>query len=149
MREYNIRRWGCLGSILLVLLFWLMVALLLSGCSTGRTVERVVVKSDTCYMERVRKDSVLLHDSVFVTEYMRGDTVFRDRYKWQYVYKDRLLRDTSYVAVRDTVREVRTVEVEKKLSKWQRLRLHIADVLLVGIVVGLLLGVRKLGKLRS
>jgi len=89
--------------------------LLLAGCSP-RIVEKV--RYEYIYTERV--DTTFIKDSVYLKEYIKGDTVriveFRDRYKYQY----KMVRDT--VAVHDTtaIETVKTVEVEKPLSGYQK-----------------------------
>ena len=59
------------------------LAVLLAGCSP-RIIETVRVE----YRDRVRVDTTFVHDSTWVKEYIKGDTVrvteFRDRYVYQY-----------------------------------------------------------------
>lgn len=95
-----------------------LVGLLLGGCRTVRYVsvpeyhEVVKVRTDSV----MRMDSVWMHDSVSV--FVRGDTVFRDKYtvkyKWRYV--DRVCLDT--LCRRDSVRV--PYPVERELGWWER-----------------------------
>lgn len=83
---------------------------MLFGLSSCRQVESSVVHSeekvrvDTLRLVTLRADTFRIHDSVFIREYVVGDTVkivehhYRDRTKVQVV------RDTIYNSVRDTIR---------------------------------------------
>lgn len=102
----------------------LLAALLLASCSRKVyvPVESVKHVTDTVRLVNLRTDSVWQHDSVAV--YVSGDTVritqWRDRYRY------RMATDTVYKARHDTIREPypveveKRVEVERKLSLWQR-----------------------------
>jgi hypothetical protein len=95
-------------------------------------VERVRV--DTTYITKWQKDSVWLHDSIYVTE--RGDTVKIERWHTKYVEKQ--VHDTTYVATHDTIPQPYPIEtikmVEKELSWWQKLRLWIGNIGLLAIL---------------
>ena len=83
-------------------------------CTTTKYVpvteykDRVVVKTDSL----LKTDSVYVHDSVSV--YIRGDTVFKDKYHLQ--YKDRyIVRNKSdTLIVRDSIPY--KVEIEKTIK---------------------------------
>lgn len=97
----------------IILFVALFVAL--SSCSP-RIIERV--RTEIEYRDRIQKDSVFVRDSIFQKEYVKGDTVYLDKYVYKYIYKDKLKTDSIYVAVHDTT----TVErlVEKQLTPIQR-----------------------------
>ena len=105
-------------------------------CTTTKYVpvteykDRVVVKTDSL----LKTDSVYVHDSVSV--YIKGDTVFKDKYHIQ--YKDRyILRNKSdTLIVRDSIPY--KVEVGKKLSKIDRAFLNIGKIASVCIFIGVL-----------
>jgi len=78
---------------------------LLAGCRTKYVAVPTVQIRDSI-VTKVQRDSVALHDSVFVNTYTRGDTVFVDKVKAMYLYKDRLRVDTVAVVKRDTVTQV-------------------------------------------
>lgn len=92
----------------------LAVGLAFSSCSTPKTVtvektvDRYITKTDTI------RDSI--RNDVFVNQYIKGDTVFRDRIETKYKYIYRAKTDT--VLLRDSVMYV--VEKEKKLNFLQR-----------------------------
>lgn len=91
-------------------LIYLCLSAVLFGLTSCRQVESNVVHSeekvrvDTLRLVTLRADTFRTHDSVFIREYVVGDTVkivehhYRDRTKVQVV------RDTIYKSVRDTIR---------------------------------------------
>jgi len=87
---------------------------LLSGCKT-----KYVAVPEWHYRDSVRtqyvRDSVTLCDSVFVSQYVKGDTVYRDKVRTTCLYKDRLRVDTVAVVKRDSVPCV----VEKKVTEYK------------------------------
>ena len=92
--------------------------------------DRVVVKTDSF----LKNDSVYVHDSVSV--YIRGDTVFKDKYHLQ--YKDRyIVRNKSdTLIVRDSIPY--KVGVEKTLSKTDKAFLNIGKIASVCLFICIL-----------
>lgn len=87
--------------------------LLLSGCrTTEKIVEVEKVRIDTTYITQVQRDSIVRHDSIYLHEYMRGDTVYVEKTRWQRVIEDRLRVDTLYRLSIDTLQ--REVYVDRK-----------------------------------
>lgn len=105
-------------------------------CTTTKYVpvteykDRVVVKTDSL----LKTDSVYVHDSVSV--YIRGDTVFKDKYHLQ--YKDRyIVRNKSdTLIVRDSIPY--KVGVENTLSKADKAFLKIGKIASVCLFIGIL-----------
>ena len=105
-------------------------------CTTTKYVpvteykDRVVVKKDSL----LKTDSVYVHDSVSV--YIRGDTVFKDKYHIQ--YRDRyIVRNKSDTfIVRDSIPY--KVGVEKTLSKTDKAFLNIGKIASVCLFIGIL-----------
>lgn len=60
----------------------------------------------------------MVHDSVYIKEYTKGDTVYRDR--WHRTILNDTIRstDTLFITKNDTIRV--PVEVGKKSSWWER-----------------------------
>ena len=115
---------GLLACALLTLLF---------GC---RSVEHVPVPSvsvDSVYVDRFHRDSVYLHDSVFVNQWVQGDTVYRDRVVMKYAYKDRWRYDTVAVLRADTVSVPHPVE--RELGWWEKTKLGAFPVLVATVAV--------------
>lgn len=92
------------------LLFCLFLILFMLSCESVKYIPVENVKTEKEYVDRWNRDSVCIRDSVFVL--VKGDTVFKDRYR--IVYKDRYSRDTVYVSKVDTVQVAYPVEVPVK-----------------------------------
>lgn len=74
-----------------------------------------VVKHDTLRTYKVVRDTLHTHDSIYVREMQKGDTIFLTTYKERTLYKSVLQHDTVYSTRTDTIyKEARTASVEKK-----------------------------------
>ena len=95
------------------------------------TVEVPVNVHDTSYVAQH------VHDSVYIenTEYIKGDTVYRDRTK----YVEKLKTDTLVKYVEKPVEiyneVVTTKYVEKELRWWQKTLMFFGSLFFLGIVV--------------
>lgn len=117
--------WGLLACIL--------ITLLLGSCKTVREVERTNTVHDTVYVYHNSRDSVYHKDSIFLHEYVKGDTVYVLKEKWNTLYRDRLQHDTMYVARRDTVQNI-TIEQKKSMSNWQYAQMYFGRLCLLLLV---------------
>jgi hypothetical protein len=112
----------------------LMLAMcaMFGSCTTTKYVPVPEYHTDTLRQVTVRHDSVMVRDSIHVSE--KGDTVRIER--WHTQWRDRWHTDTIYQSKRDSISypvEV-TKEVPAELTWWQQTRIHIG-----GIVFWLLL----------
>ena len=131
------------------LLVVLMAFGLASSCAVKERVVTVVEhRTDTLRETRNIRDSIYLHDSVFVKQYEMGETVFVEKERWHTRYQDRLLMDTMYVSRTDSVPVPYPVEtlVERQLSWWQRTQMYAGDVLLLLLVGGVVYGAIRMKK---
>ena len=125
----------------LALLVAVLLCALFSGCTTTKYVPVPEYHTDTLRQVTVRHDSVMVHDSIHVSD--KGDTVRIER--WHTQYRDRWRTDTIYQSKRDSIPypvEV-TKEVPAKLTWWQQTRLHLANILLYGLLI---VGIIYVGK---
>ena len=105
-------------------------------CTTTKYVpvteykDRVVVKKDSL----LKTDSVYVHDSVSV--YIRGDTVFKDKYHLKYKYRYIVRNKSDTFIVRDSIPY--KVGVEKTLSKTDKAFLNIGKIASVCLFIGIL-----------
>ena len=105
-------------------------------CTTTKYVpiteyrDRVVVKTDSL----LKTDSVYVHDSVSV--YIRGYTVFKDKYHLQYKNRYIVRNKSDTLIVRDSIPY--KVDVSKQLSKTDRAFLNIGKIASVCIFIGIL-----------
>jgi len=118
-------------------LILLLIMYLFCECRT-EYVPLEVVKRDSVFIASLDRDSVFVRDSVYLRE--KGDTVFK--YKDKYVYVYRNVTDT-FTVYRDREVEV-PVPVERKLSWWERVKLEYAEwVIGVLVAVALVYALRR------
>lgn len=117
--------WGLLACLLITLLF--------GSCKTVMEVERTNTVHDTVYVYHNSRDSVFRKDSIFLHEYVKGDTVYVLKEKWNTLYKDRLQHDTMYVARRDTVQNI-TIEQKKPMNNWQYAQMYFGRLCMLFLV---------------
>ena len=122
-----------IAKIITIVAVTMLILSMFCRCTTTKYVpvteykDRVVLKTDSL----LKTDSVYVHDSVSV--YIRGDTVFKDKYHLQ--YKDRyIVRNKSdTLIVRDSIPY--KVEVNKQLSNTDRAFLKIGKIASVCIFI--------------
>jgi hypothetical protein len=133
----------------LILLAFAVIVMMLTGCTTIRYVPVVEHRTDTVQITRQQRDSIWLHDSIYMKEYMSGDTVYLLRDRWHTKYIENLRHDTTYISKRDTIPcpYPVEVEVEKQLTWWQRFRLSMANMILWFLLIwGVALGLKTYWK---
>jgi len=125
--------WGIMSCILISLL---------SGCKSVQYVPLETVRTDSVYIDRYQHDSIYQRDSVFVNRWTAGDTVYQDKVVWKYVYRDKVVYDTVAILRSDSVRV--PYPVERRLTKWEQVRLNVggwaigAVIIFILIVVGII-----------
>ena len=111
-----------------------VLVLLLAACvsCSPKIVERIVVQHDTTTVHH--RDTTYRRDSVYIREWMQGDTVYVDRFRDRYVFRDRW-RDSIRV-VRDSalVEHIKEVKVEKELSWAQKAKIGAFPWLLLAVI---------------
>lgn len=110
----------------------------LSSCSP-KIVERVVVQHDTTTVHH--RDTTYRRDSVYIREWVKGDTVYVDRYRDRYVFRDRWRDSVTVREVHDTTAV--QVEVEKPLSWAQKAKIGAFPWVLLALVGALVWIFRK------
>ena len=96
----------------------IFVCIALTGCKTKEYIPVVEHHTDTLRVVQHHRDSIYLHDSTFVREYVQGDTVRVITEMWHTKFRDRLKTDTIYRSRTDSVPVPYPVtkEVKKPLS---------------------------------
>lgn len=112
----------------IIYILTILLASAICSCRSVEYVPRETIKHDTTYINKLIKDSIYLKDSVYI--HSKNDTVFIEKYKYQYI--DKVVRDTSYVVKSDTISV--PYPVEKKLTRWQQLKLDIGGIS-IGIII--------------
>ena len=118
----------------------LIIVFILSSCAPVKYVPVENTKLDSVRVVDIQRDSIYVLDSVFVQG--RNDTVFKTR--WRIEYREALKVDTFFIERSDTINRV--VEIEKKLSKIEILKLNIGTGVMwaVPVLVLLIVLYRKL-----
>ena len=111
------------------------------SCRTVKYVPVETVKVDTTYINKLQRDSIYMLDSVYVKE--KGDTVLIEKYK--YLYRDKLVRDTLYMAKTDSIQV--PYPVEKELTRWQQFRMDFGGwamcIVVISIVILIVYKIKK------
>lgn len=123
----------------------LTILIVLTGCKTIEYVpiETVTTKVDSIYINKVQVDSIFERDSIYINQYTYGDTVYRDKIKYIYRYRDKLRIDTLHHWHVDSVlvEQTRIIEVDKPPSKWQSFLHNLGIFALATIVVLIVIGI--------
>jgi hypothetical protein len=153
---------GCAPiAVALFLAARLCLMLALCGCKAQKVVERVevpVVVTQEHTVESVKidhvRDTLIQRDSIF--HYVKGDTVLIE--KWHYLQGSTNVVKVDTLHVTDSVPypvevekvTVKTEEVERDLTWWQKTKMGMGTVLLVLLVVALGFGgMRLYGKIKK
>ncbi|AVM53325.1 hypothetical protein JN06_01359 [Bacteroides zoogleoformans] len=117
---------GCIAVILMMLM------LLLHGCSSVRYVPVETTKIEYRTRDSIRYDSIYKHDSIYVLD--KGDTVYKYIKLMEYRY--------LFINKTDTVLQTDSVQVpypvEKKLTKWESVKLDMGGWMFGALIVLLL-----------
>lgn len=117
---------GCIALILILL------TILLHGCSSVRYVPVETVKIEYRTRDSIRYDSIYKHDSIYVLD--KGDTVYKYIKLMEYRY--------LFINKTDTVLQTDSVQVpypvEKKLTKWESIKLDMGGWMFGALIVLLL-----------
>lgn len=126
---------GMVKRLLLVIISFILLSSL-AGCKSVQYVPVETVRTDSLYIDRFQHDSIYQRDSVFVNRWTAGDTVYQDKVVWKYVYRDKVKYDTVSVLRSDTVRV--PYPVERRLTKWEQVRLNVGGWVIALVVITIL-----------
>lgn len=112
----------------------ILAAFLAVACSP-RIIENT--RTEYVYRDRVQVDTTWLKDSVYIREWVAGDTVRIVEHRDHLVYQYKMLRDTVSLVDSVAFETVKEVQVEKPLSWAQRAKIGLFPWLLLA-VIGLL-----------
>lgn len=129
---------GCLSHVIAFAIGALIMALMFTSCKTKTVVVKVPeVHTDTLYQVKEQKDSIWLHDSVYVHQWQQADTIFREVARWHTKYIERLRTDTLYQHRVDSVGVPYPVikEVERQLTWWQKTTQTVGGATLLALLI--------------
>ena len=115
-----------------------LLPILGAGCSP-KIVERIVVQHDTTTVHH--RDTTYHRDSIYIREWMKGDTVYVDRFRDRYIFRDRWRDSVSVREVHDTTAV--EIKVEKNLSWSQKVKIGAFPWLLLTLIGAVLWIFRK------
>lgn len=118
------------------LIFAIILSVVIVSCKTKEYVPVVEHHTDTLRVVQHHRDSIYLHDSTFVREYIQGDTVRIVTEMWHTKYRDRLKTDTLYRSRTDSVPVPYPVikEVKKPLTMIEKGLMGIGIASIVGLL---------------
>lgn len=105
--------------LIYIITFILMSGMWLSSCRSIQYVPVDTIKTEYKYIDRIQHDSIYQKDSVMY--YVKGDTVFVDKYKYLYKYLF-INKVDSFVKV-DSIQV--PYPVEKQLNRWQSIKMEL------------------------
>ena len=98
-----------------------------------------MVQHDTTTVHH--RDTTYHRDSIYIREWIKGDTVYVDRFRDRYVFRDRWRDSVSVREVHDTTAV--EVKVEKNLSWSQKAKIGAFPWLLLALIGAVLWIFRK------
>ena len=120
-------------DLIVIFLIAILTAILVCSCSTVKYVPVETVKTDSIRVVDVQRDSIYVRDSVLIRT--KADTVYVTQ--WRTEYREALKVDTFLVQRVDSINTV--VEVEKRLTKIQQLKMDVGTGVLWAIPIMLAL----------
>ena len=138
---------GCLQLFMMVGAFIvaLLICALFSSCTTTKYVPVPEYHTDTVRIVQHQRDSIYLSDSIYVSDFVRDDTVYKTTERWHTKYIERMSHDTLYQSKVDSIPYPVEVikEVPAKLTWWQQTRLHIINVLMMFGIIWLIVWIGR------
>lgn len=128
----------------LIIFAILSMFLATQSCCTTKYTTKVDRVENSVLSERITeylRDSIYVHSTDTVKILQKGDTIYNDVIRWRIQYVERMSHDT--IIVRDTIRIIEKVEVEKIVEKRRGLGVGwSALIMIVGFGLAIY-GVRK------
>ena len=120
------------GTSILLVFILLCSFQALPGCSP-KIIEKV--KTEYVYRDVHHRDTLITRDSIYIREWLKGDTVYVEKYKDRYVFRDRWRDSISVREVHDTTTVEKKVECE--LTVGQKMKINSFWWLFIGLVLAL------------
>lgn len=129
-----------------ILLSPLPLLLLLSSCRTTRYIPITTQDHhrDTIQAVTIRHDSIHLHDSIYILQEQKGDTIRITTTKYQYRDRTKMIHDTILRVTRDTVIKPITITPTDTTPQRHTLRQQItAWLILILFIIFTIFVIRK------
>ena len=124
-------------SIALKIILIALLLLIISGCKTKEVLvptEKTVVE----YRDQLRIDSVYNRDTLYL--FTKNDTVYLQSIKWRERFKVDTVRYEKVDSIPYFVEVVKEVNV---LTKWQKIRLRLLNVIILVIAVYVIIRIKR------
>lgn len=118
--------------LIYILTIFLMPGICFTSCRSIKYVPVETVRIEYKTRDSIRFDSIYQRDSVLML--VKGDTVYKEKYK--YLYRYLTINKTDTVMVTDTIQV--PYPVEKQLTKWQKIKQELGGLAL-GIALAAIL----------
>ena len=115
----------------------IIILLYISGCKP-KQILIPITETKIEYRDRLRVDSIYNRDTVNV--YERGDTVYLHTIKWRERFK---LDTVSVVRVDSIPYPVEVVKEVNVLTKWQKIRLRLLNIIVIAIIIYVIIRIKK------
>lgn len=102
--------------LIVIIIMYIVLVLCCSSCSTPKPVVLERTLHDTTYIDRLRLDSVVRHDSIYFESIVKGDTVYRTKEITRWRDRVSIKHDTIY-AVREKCVDI-PVPQERTVPLW-------------------------------
>jgi len=111
----------------------ILFMILLTSCRSVKYVPVESVRMETKYVDKLvqKHDSIYLHDSIY--SYIKGDTVFMDKYRTKYMNKYIFGTDSIYLNKTDSIRV--PYPVKKQFTKWQKVEINTGMITIIALIV--------------
>ena len=124
-------------SIALKIILIALLLLIISGCKTKEIIvptEKTVIE----YRDQLRIDSVYNRDTLYL--FTKNDTVYLQSIKWRERFKVDTVRYEKIDSIPYFVEVVKEVNV---LTKWQKIRLRLLNVIILVIAVYVIIRIKR------
>ena len=124
-------------SIALKIILIALLLLIISGCKTKEVLvptEKTVIE----YRDQLRIDSVYNRDTLYL--FTKNDTVYLQSIKWRERFKVDTVRYEKVDSIPYFVEVVKEVNV---LTKWQKIRLRLLNIIVIAIIIYVIIRIKK------
>ena len=124
-------------SIALKIILIALLLLIISGCKTKEIIvptEKTVIE----YRDQLRIDSVYNRDTLYL--FTKNDTVYLQSIKWRERFKVDTVRYEKIDSIPYFVEVTKEVNV---LTKWQKIRLQLLNVIILVIAVYVIIRIKR------
>ena len=124
-------------AAVLAAIFIVLLSVIMCGCKSTKTVTMERVRVDSVYITKEQRDSIYMHDSIYVREYARAESAFIEIQKLHTVYRDRTRTDTILQTRIDSIPVPYEVvkEVAKPLRWWQKTLMYLGVISIIGLII--------------